>query len=789
MLSELDKKRWRDIWRLRGQVMAIALVIASGIATMVMSVATVQSLQTTTDAYYNEYKFADVFADLTRAPNQLASQIAQIEGVNNVQTRIMKIATVDLPDFDEPVLAQLVSAPDSQEPLLNRLSIRKGDWFTHANADEVIVSEPFAEAHGLNVGDSVSVIMRGNKRKLTIVAIALCPEFIYALGPGALLPDDLRFGIFWVPEEIVSAAYDLREAFNNVTLSLSYNSNLEKVLFELDNLLVPYGGTNAIHRSDQLSNWFVMNEIKQQKTMASILPTIFILVAVFLANMVLGRLIATERTEIGLLKAFGYSDLQVAMHYVKFVMVIGLLGVLFGCVIGYVFGYYNTNLYTTMFRFPLFIFQVSSQTFFIALLVGCIAALLGAMGAVKQVINLTPAQAMLPPSPPSYQRGQLLQNAFLQKLDQPTRIAIRQIIRWPVRSLTTSVGVGFAVALVMMNMQWEDALDHMARVYFNDAQKQDIVLGMAQPREMSAINDIFHLPGVLMAEPMSFVSVEFIHGQNRHRGALTAIVPESVLQPVFDDTSGQTVPLPEEGIILSSSLASKLSVSAGQSITVKVLEGRRPELTLLVVKTIDTFIGMPAYINIHAINRALVQAPQFHMANLRIDETQQSSLFSALKNTPNTGAITIKQNALDSFQDTLVEHLLVMVTMFVILAVVLGVGVTYNSARIALSERARELATLRVLGFTRGEISYVLLAELLLLIFVGLLIGLGLGYLLIWSMIQAFDTELFRLPFVLEHSTYGIAVLLIFLATLVSAFLVRRRLDNLDLIRVLKTRE
>ncbi|MEM0912125.1 MAG: FtsX-like permease family protein, partial [Pseudomonadota bacterium] len=517
--------------------------------------------------------------------------------------------------------------------------------------------------------------------------------------------------------------------------------------------------------------------------------TIFIVVAVFLSNMVLGRLITTERTEIGLLKAFGYSNTEIALHYVKFVMTIGILGVALGCAIGYLFGYYNTTMYADMFRFPLLIFKLDSQTFFIALLIGLLAALLGALGAVKRVINLAPAEAMLPPSPPVYRKGSLLQNAFLKKLDQPTRIAIRQILRYPLRGLTTAVGVGFAVALVMMNMQWEDALDHMARVYFTEAQRQDIVLGMAEPREMSAINDVYHLPGVMIAEPMSFISVEFNNASHTHRGALTAITSNNQLQPVYDDASAQTIALPDEGIVLSKSLAEKLHVSAGDNVNVQVLEGRRPMLDMQVVSIIDTFIGMPAYVNINSMSRALVQVPQFHMANLRIDHQYQDQLFAELKETPNTGAITIKDNAFKSFQETLVEHLLVMVSMFVMLAVILGIGVTYNSARIALSERARELATLRVLGFTRGEISYVLLAELMLLIFVGLLIGLGLGYGLVWTMIQGFDTELFRIPFVLEHSTYGIAVLLIFIATLFSAFLVRRRLDHLDLIRVLKTRE
>lgn len=789
LLTPLDKKRWRDLWKLRGQVLAVSLVIACGIATMVMSLTTIEALEETSETYYQRYRFADVFANLTRAPDSLQQRIAEINGVQSVQTRIAQLVTVDVAGFSEPASGHIISIPEYSQPNLNQLVLRKGNWISGRADDEVIINESFAQAHNLDIGSSLWIIMRGNKRKLKVVGIALSPEFIYVLGPGDLLPDDKRFGVFWMSREVLAAAFDLEDTFNSVSLSLGRNVKTAPVIAELDELLEPYGGVSAIPRADQLSNWFIKNEIQQQKSMARILPVIFISVAIFLSNMVLGRLIATERTEIGLLKAFGYSRLHIAWHYTRMMLAIGMIGIVIGCSVGFMFGHKNTVLYADMFRFPLLIFQPGYHNYVIAVVVGISASLLGALGAVINAVRLPPAQAMQPPSPPVYRRSFLSGALMNRLLDQPTRIAMRQIERWPIRSLMTSVGVGFSVALVIMSYQWEDSLAHMAKAYFEDAQRQDITIGMSQPRAQHAVYDAAKLPGVMRAEPMRYISADLSFGQIVHRGTLTAIQQNSTLQPVYDDALNTVIPLPASGLVIGNRLAQKLGTNVGDKITVSILSGRRPELSISVAAIIHNYIGMPAYINLDFINQQLSEAPNIDFINVLVDENHQAALFSRLKETPIVGAITIKKAAHDSFKNTLVEHLMVFVSMFSVLSVILGFGVAYNSTRIALSERGRELATLRVLGFTRGEISYVLLGEVMLLILMGLALGCVLGYALVALIVAAFDTELFRLPFIIDSTTYGSAVVLIFIATLVSSAIVRKRVDKLDLIRVLKTRE
>ncbi len=784
----LNRKLIRDLWRLRGQVLAIGLVIASGVAVLVMSLSTLESLRDTANAYYERYRFADIFSGLERAPLQLKNRIAGIPGVQTVQTRIVKIATLDIEGFDEPVIGQLVSTPERGKPLLNQIALRKGRLVSPGHIDEVVLSEPFADAHKLQPGDQLKVILNGNKRTLDIVGIALSPEYVYAIGPGALMPDDKRFGILWMGQEALASAYDLDGAFNDVSLSLLVNTEPNFVIKRLDQLTKNYGSIGAIARKDQVSNWFLMNEIRQLRTIGMLLPSIFLTVAAFLTQMVLSRLIATERAEIGLLKAFGYTRLQVAWHYARMVMAISAVGILLGWIIGAWLGRYNTELYADFFRFPFLYYQPSLFTFAISALISLAAALVGSMRAVYKAATLPPAEAMQPPSPPVYRQRHNVITELLSWLDQPTRIIFRQLARWPTRSMLTSIGVAFAVGVLIMAMQWFDAIQEIIDVYFFDAQRQDVTIGLTSAQGNEVVYELAHLPGVLSVEPARIVSAKFLAGNRSHRGTLQGILPNAKLSPVHDVQRGIISVYPE-GLSLNSKLAEKLHVEIGDSVRVQVLEERRPEILIPVVDIFESYIAMPAYINLYALNRLMKEGRQVEYMSLLVDEKYESKLFAKLKDIPDVAAVTLRKAAVNTFNETMAETLIIFVTFFASFACALAFGLVYNSTRIALSERGRELATLRVLGFTKTEISYILLGEVGLLIAMGLPIGCIVGSGLAWIMTSSFETELYRVPLVIHPSTYGKAILITLVATTISAFMVRRQLDQLNLIKVLKTRE
>ena len=787
-MNTLNRKLLRDLWRLRGQVLAIAMVVASGVAVLVMSLATLNSLQETAATYYERYRFADIFAGVTRAPEQLAKRVAAIPGVQHAETRISKLATLDIAGFAEPVIGQLVSIPEHGESVLNRLALLAGRRVQPDHPDEVVLSEPFAEAHGLTTGSRLHAVINGKRRELNVVGIALSPEHVYAIGPGALMPDNQRFGILWMGRDALAAAYDLDGAFNDISLSLLHGTRPESVIPQLDQLLARYGGIGAIARADQLSNWFLMNEIDQLGTLARILPTIFLVVAAFLTNMVLARIIATERSEIGLMKAFGYRNTEIGWHYARMVMCITAIGIVLGWLVGAWFGKISTGLYAEFYRFPLLIFAPPPSTFATGALVSLGAALAGTFSSLRRAAKLPPAEAMRPPAPPLYRRTRLSRSRIATWLDQPSRIILRQIVRWPGRALLTSAGIGLSVGVLVMALQWIDSINHIVQVYFYDSQRQDMMVGLVEAQSDSAAHELAHLPGVLSVEPMRIVSAYLRHGNQSHRGALTGIPPDAQLQRVYD-AGGYVVPLPPGGVVLGTKLAEKLGVSTGDTLQVDVLQGRRPQLQVPVAGVFETYIGIPAFIDIATLNRLLKERPSLEYANLLVDDAARPALYEALKNMPKVSAVMLREAAITTFNDTLAETLLIYISFFAMFACTLGFGVVCNSTRIALSERGRELATLRVLGFSRAEISYILLGEVALLVLVGLPMGCIAGQGLAWLMTSAFETELYRVPLVIELSTYGMAILVALAATAASAALVRRRLDRLDLIAVLKTRE
>ncbi len=787
-MRALDRKLLRDLWRIKGQALAIALVIGAGVATFVMSMGTLDSLEQTRAAYYERYRFAEVFALVKRAPELLAERIAGIPGVKMMETRIVKDVTLDIPGLEEPATGRLISIPERGEPHLNALVIRSGRSVAPGRPDEVVISEAFAEAHGFGPGDHLFAMVNGHKRKLDIVGIGLSPEYVYSLAPGVLLPDDKRFGVLWMGHETLAAAFDLEGAFNDVTLTLLRDAPLIEVIARLDDLLEPYGGTGAFGRADQVSDWFLTGEIEQLGILATVMPAIFLAVSAFLLNMVVLRMVTTERQEIGLLKAFGYGAGAIAWHYVKLVLAMVSLGIVIGIAGGAWVGRDVTEVYTEFYRFPFLFYRPSPGVFATATLVTLAAALIGTAGAVRVAVALPPAEAMAPPAPPLYRRGLLDRLRIASYLDQPSIMVLRHIARWPGRSAMTATGIALAVTVMLTSLYWLDALDHLLDVEFNQAQHQTVTVGLVEPQSRRTLWDIAHLPGVLAAEPFRTVPARLRLGHRERLEAIIGVPPDARLNLVLD-VSGRVVRVPPEGLVLSTMLAELLGAAPGDVVTVEIMEGRRPVRDIRVAALVETYLGTPAYMDVAALNRLMLEGPTMTGAHLLVDAQDEATLYRELKALPKVAGVALRSAAIQSFDDTLAELVDTMVAFYVVFASILAVGVVYNSARIALSERGRELASMRVLGFTRAETSYVLLGELGLLILLALPLGCLLGYLVAASMNQAFQTELYRLPLVIERATYGFSVGVVVLAAFLSSVIVRRRIDRLDLVAVLKTRE
>jgi putative ABC transport system permease protein len=784
----INRKLLRDLWHARSQALAIALVVGSGVAMFVLMLSTFASLGLTKTRYYAQYRFADVFASLKRAPLSVAEDIASIPGVARSETRVVADVTLDIPGDAMPVSGRLISLPDHGRPALNDLVLRAGRWIEPYADDEAIASEPFAVANHLHVGDTIAAIINGRRRTLRLVGLGLSPEYVYAIRPGELVVDVAHFGILWMSRKALGTAFQMDDAFNDVSLLLSPDASTPEVIARLDRVLNPYGGLGAIPRSQQLSNFFLQGEIDSLRGMGQVIPVVFLAVAAFLLNVVLTRLVAIERPQIAALKALGYSNAEIGWLYVKWALIVATIGLVLGIGVGGALGRGLTALYTDFFNFPELHYELPIEVVLGSVAVAMAAAVVGAVGAARRVVQLPPAEAMRPAAPTSYRVSWLERRGVRRLLSQPTRIIVRNIQRHPLRTWLSIVGIAFGMAMLVVGTFTTDAMYQMIDTQFNVAQRYDVAVTFTEPASAEAIDDMDRLPGVLLAERFRTVPARLRSGPRSRTVAITGLPPNATLTRIVSG-SRRIVSLPDAGLVLSRKLAQLLDVSAGDTVMVEVLEGRRPIVEVPVERLVDEYMGTNAYMNIAALHRVMREGESSSGAYLEVDAKRLDGLYQRLKHMPRVASVSLRRTAIESFENTLAETVDITRTVTVLFAAVITFGVVYNTARVALSERGRELATLRVIGFTQSEIAYILLGELALVTAAALPLGASVGYALSAATVAAFNTDVYRLPLVVSPRTYMVAVLTTIITAVLSALIVRRSLGGMDLIGVLKTRE
>jgi putative ABC transport system permease protein len=789
-LSNLNRKLLRDLWGMKGQAFAIATVVAAGVAMYVMYLSNFESLRETRRVYYERQRFGDVFASLKRAPLRVGSTLADIPGVATVETRVVVNVSLDIEGLDEPAMGRLVSVPANRRPQVNDLFLRRGRWIERGRPDEVMASEGFVIANKLDIGDQVPAVINGRLRRLTIVGVALSPEFIYGIKPGDLVPDDRRYGIFWMEQQALAAAFDMEGGFNDVVLGLAPGAAEDAVIDRLDRILAPYGGRGAVPRALQLSHWMVENELAQLQNFGFMLPLVFLMVAAFILNVALTRALSLQRPQIASLKALGYRNTAIGWHYLKWALIIGAAGVVLGVVLGASLGTLLIDLYNRFFRFPTLIFTVPARVIVGATALTMAAAGLGAFGAVRRAVRVPPAEAMRPEAPARYRRSVLETPFIARHVGNAGRMVLRNIMRHPLRAAASIFGISFAVAILMIGFVFTDAIERLIQVQFWQAERQDVTVFFVEPRSDAARHELARLPGVLAVEPIRSVPVRVRSGHRQRYlfNGITAMPPTPRFRRIIH-RDGRSITPPPSGLVMSAMLAGVLDVGPGDTVALEVLEGHRPIRDVQVTGVVDDILGLEAYMEAAELHELMREAEVANGARLLIDHAREAELSAELKRIPFIAGAGFKRIALASFRDVLAANMNLTIFMNVIFAGCIAFGVVYNAARVSLSERSRELASLRVLGFTRAEISLILMGELALLTLTALPAGGIFGYGLAAVIVRSIDSEVYRFPLYVTAQSVAISFLGIIAAAIISGLMVRRRLDQLDLVAVLKIRE
>ena len=789
-VSALDRKLLRDLWHLRGQVLAVALVVMCGVAVFLTMRGLYEMLLAARADYYERYRFADVFAYVKRAPEPVAARIEAFPGVQQVDTGITLEVTLDVPGLAEPATAVLVSVPDRGRPRLTDLQLRSGRYLEAGARDEVLVSEGFAKANRLAPGATLGAVINGRWQRLRVVGIAISPEYIYVLRPASGLPDDRRYGVLWMGRDAVAHAYDMFGAFNRVALTLARGASEEEVIHALDRMLARYGALGAYGRVDHLSHKVISDAIGRQRVYGVVVSGIFLAVAAFIIHIVLTRLIATQRDQIAVLKAFGYANGTIGRHYLKFAAAAVLAGAAMAMPLAWWLGSLFAGMLRGFFHFPQLEWTMSPFALAVAVGASLAAALAGAWGSVARAVRLPPAEAMHPEPPPRFKPTVIERLGFQRWLSMAERMIARNIERRPGKAVLTVLGIALAVAILVAGRFGMDAFNRLIDIQFRAAQREDVMIEFSNPLSAAARHAVRHLPGVEAAEAFRFVPVRLRHGYRERRGGILGLAPEGELRAIVDLDYRRTE-LPAAGLALSAKLAHSLGVAAGDRVTVEVLEGRRRVAEVPVAAVVDDLVGTNAYMALPVLNRLMGEDEGLSGAFLKTDAAQRDALYAELKRLPAVRGVSAKEAMLANFRDVIAKDLVVQTAMNILFACIIAFGVVYNSVRIALSERGHELASLRVLGFTRREVAAMLLGEQALLTLVAIPFGFLIGYGICAAVAAAINAtqETFRLPLVLSTRTFAFAFGVVASAALASGLLVWGRLRRLDLVAVLKTRD
>lgn len=785
----LDLKVLRDAVHLKGQLVAVTVLVACGVAVFIMLRSMYGYLRESQNDYYAEYGFGEVFAWARRVPAPVEARLAAVDGVDRVYTRVVHDVLLDVPGLAEPATGRLVSIPDEGQPPLNRLHLRTGSLPEPGRRDQVVVSAAFAEANELRVGDGFGAVLNGRWQRLTIVGTAISPEFIYEVNAlGSVFPDNRRFGAMWMSAGAMLAAFEMEGAFNDVVATLIPGASERSVLADFDDILEPYGGVGAYGRDGHMSHQFVTSEIDETAVTASFFPALFLVVTAFLLHTTLLRLVRMEREQIGLLKAFGFARRTVATHYVK----LALVPVTAGAVIGTVFGIWLANqmagVYARFYQFPEADFQLDPGVVLAALAIAFATGISGAVAAARSVVRLAPAVAMAPPAPPRFHSGRLEAGRGWRSLTMTGRMIVRNIGRSRWKSISTGAGVAMALGVLVALLSMFDSIELIADIQFRHVYREDIAVYFEGARSESAMREVAHLPGVLQAEPIRTAPARLVHGHRERRAAILGLEPGGELRRIVD-ADFRVHPPPAAGVLVSRLLAERLGVRPGSTVRIEITEGRRPVADVVVAGVVDELMGGEVYVEARTLADILGEPLTVSGAWLRVDALERDALYERLKRLPGVASVAVKDVVVQGFNETIQESFWIVLDSTLLLGAALVMAIVYNQARVALSERGRELASLRVLGFSRREVAKMLLGEQAVIVAVSLPFGLVLGWALTELAMIRFESDLFRLPVVVQASTYLMAVGVVALSTLVSALLVRRRLDRIDLIGVLKTRE
>lgn len=786
MIPALMRKALRDLRLLRGQLLAIILLVAAGSATFIMMRSMHSSLMVSLESYYRTQGYPDIFVDVKQAPSSFYETLRQIDGVSDVRLRVRQHVSIDIPGLEEVASAEVVSLPDEASSF-SSLHYVSGSAPDAASADAAVVYAPFAEANNLSVGDTITVLLNGARSRLRITGTAISPEYLIIMSPGTLMLDNRRNGVLWMHDEVLASRFNMTGGWNSAVIRTRIGTRPDRLRPILDAAVRPFGSFGASLRNDQLSHRFITDEIRQNEVSALIIPSIIYGVAIFLLNISISRLVLSQRSIVAVLRAFGYSRGAIAGHYVVIAMVVVVIATIIGSAIGYAGGIRLAQWYMEFYRFPKLIFSIPNQTLFLTVGLAILAAVAGTFGAIRTVFLMQPAEAMKPPAPKTFHPGPLTLVTAAWRIGVTTRLMLQNIDRRLMPSLLVLGMIALATSIIILARYIDDAMDRMMYVEYDRSKLASATVTFNRAVPFSVARELEAIDGITRSEPFRSIGVDILASNESYRTTVSTRNPDSRLIRVVD-ADGNRQGIPTSGMMMTEYLALRLGLDVGDTVSIVLLEARRDTVRMILASTPREALGAQCYVSSEALSDVCHEEPLANGSFIEAAPNSSALIHSKLKDRPGVVGVLFRDVAIKSFTEVYGGNVLVVALYLLLLACLVAIGVLYNNARIVIAERSAELASMRIQGFTVREVARIILGEQCMITFVGIPLGAGLGIVMCYAISTSVQADFLRIPFAVSRMTVLVAA---FVIIAVSAFVALRiyiMLRKLDLVAVLKER-
>lgn len=784
----LFRKLLRDVREAKGQFISILIIVIIGVMFYSGINATYRNLSLASEKYYREYRFADIFADIYKAPESVVERIGALPYVKMATGRVVQDEKMTI--SNENVTVKLVTLPDSKKAIVNDIVIKSGRYFSESDSNQCLVEEEFFKAHNLKIGDTLFPIVNGTEVKLKVIGSVKSPEFIYVLkDSGELMPDNFKYGIIYVKQSFGQSILGFNGSINSLSLLINSDADIKKAKEDIKKLLKDFGVTSIVEKKDQVSNSMLSEEMKGLKSTGGAFPVVFFIVAAVIIFIMMGRLVENQRMQIGALKSFGFSDLQILSHYLSYSVLVAVVGSILGSIFGMYLGIGFTNLENMYFNLPPADMKIYPDLVLPASLLTLFFCLLAGYNACKVVFRIMPSEAMRPKAPKKGKSIYIERVGFLWKRFSYTwKIILRNIFRNKRRTLMTSIGIIFSTALLLVAFSMNDSINFMVSQQYENIQNYDLKINFSKLLNEEELTSMMNLPHVKRMEPVLETGVEITSGWIKKNVGFTALLQNPEIYKVVDK-DGLPASLPQNGILLPEKLAKKLNVKLNDSVYIKSFYPGKEKKEVRVKGIIAQYLGLSVYTGFDTAKNLLGEGMAANAVVLKLDSSgSEKEIKDKLKDIPAISSIQSKSDSLNNLMKNMAS-MSSSIAVMIILAAILSIAVVYNIATINIFERQRELATLKVLGFKDNEVRKLIFDENYMITVFAIIVGLPFGWWLGTVMMSAYETDAYTFPFIIQSKTYILSAALTLVFTALANLILMRKIKSINMVEVLKSNE